>query len=477
MIWILVVLGALVATATVIAPSLYKTQVKARAEGEDAMVQKLARGIEASVRRNQVIPGPNTWQQAVATELGMDLTSVRQVFPQFPLSPTTRRVLLIDPLFGPATGAPILPYVQAASGLDVLAASIPGINTRVLIASSSHPTLPLPFTSGILPSGLFDSLWDYVPDGTGNSPLVGMSPAWAGRGDNLHVAQLDLRPLFHTISFRRLKYSVAGSADITVPETAQRYFLSGTTLDLSPLTNTMHVVRHVVRGEASFDLSSPYEPLGWWRFELGFGPGVVTNYGKLGSAENLIRTNGVGPLSQGPAAPAQSAYPTNNLALSFDGVDDFLDAGNSPMNGLTQFTLACWISPADIPVTTVAFCGQSGVVEFGMGPGNTLKVVTGSAGTVTTAYPYSTNEWHHVAITGDGSLLRLYLDGSLLQTGGSPPPGGNYGTTATPFRVGGGSVFDAGGNYFLGGLDEVLLFDKALSVAQLLGLTLNQVPQ
>lgn len=477
MLWVLVVLGAMVATATVIAPSMYKNQVFAKAQGEDVMVKRIAQGIEAYTRHTQIIPGPNTWDRAAAGELGMDLTSVRQVFPQFPISLNTRRVFLVDPAFQPATGLPILPFTQSALGLDPLSGSAPGLNTRLLIASSSVRSLPLPFTSGILPAGLFDNLWDWVPDGTGNSPLASVSPAWAGRGDALHVTQLDLRPLFRTLTFRRLAYSVGGSTPAPVTETAQRLFLVGTTLDLYPLTNTVIVVRHVVREEASFDLSSPYEPLGWWRFEVGMSPSVATNYGRLGNSANASLTNGVGTVSLGPIAPLHSGFATNNLGLSFDGLDDFLDTRQSLMNALSEFTLACWINLADNPSNTVALCGQNGLVQFGMSAGNTLTVVTGNAGSISAVYPHSTNAWHHVAVTGDGSQLRLFVDGAVVRTGGSPPPGGNYGSTATAFRVGGGSVFDVSGNHFAGRLDEVLLFSKALSTAQILGLSVNQVPQ
>ena len=78
---------------------------------------------------------------------------------------------------------------------------------------------------------------------------------------------------------------------------------------------------------------------------------------------------------------------------------------------------------------------------------------------------------------GNGSVLNIFVDGSLLRTGGGPPGGGIYGASSSSFRIGGGSLFDASGNYFKGQLDEVLLFDKALSTAQVQGLVLNQVPQ
>ena len=476
MIWVLVLLGGMVAVATALAPSFIKTQAREKAEDEDQKVQEIASAIERSVLRTQIIPGVATWDAAAADDLGRDLITVRQVFPQFPASVNTRRVFAIDPAFQPASGAPILPYNQAPTALDPLLGQAPNLNTRIIVASSSVRTLPLPFVSGSIPSPLFNNLWDWMQDGTGNSPLAAVSPAWVGRGSALHVGKVDLRSVFSLVSFRKLAYALPGNPRNNVPATLQRYFIKGTVINLFPLTNSMLVARHVVGGDASFDLGSIYEPIGWWRFDGGVGL-AATNFGKLAPVGNAASTNGCGTLVSGPRAPPQIGYLTNNVGVLFDGVDDYLDTQQSLMNNFTQFTLACWVKPASSALTTLAFCGQSGVVQLGLGAGNNLKFVTSRAGSTSVLYPHPTNQWHHVAITGDGSALKIFLDGSLVKTGGGPPAGGSYGASSSTFRIGGGAIFDATGNYFQGQIDEVLVFDKALSVAQLQGLVLNQVPQ
>ena len=50
--------------------------------------------------------------------------------------------------------------------------------------------------------------------------------------------------------------------------------------------------------------------------------------------------------------------------------------------------------------------------------------------------------------SGDGSQLLLYIDGELATTGGTPT--GNYGSSGDNFKIGGGGIFDAAGNYFDG---------------------------
>ena len=59
----------------------------------------------------------------------------------------------------------------------------------------------------------------------------------------------------------------------------------------------------------------------------------------------------------------------------------------------------------------------------------------------------------------------MYTNGSLAGTRPSVLPAPN----AFPFNIGGGGIFDAlavNGNYFNGQIDEVALFDRALSAEQ-----------
>ena len=84
-------------------------------------------------------------------------------------------------------------------------------------------------------------------------------------------------------------------------------------------------------------------------------------------------------------------------------------------------------------------------------------------------------EFHHVAVTADGTSLRLFIDGVLTATGGTPAPVG-YGSSAYAFRMGGGSIFDGTGNYCSARLEELLLYRKARPAALVAGLPLNQIP-
>ena len=82
------------------------------------------------------------------------------------------------------------------------------------------------------------------------------------------------------------------------------------------------------------------------------------------------------------------------------------------------------------------------------------KAVTGNA-----AVPL--NAWTHLALTYDGANIRIFINGvqagSVAQTGGIT-------TSAGALRIGGNSVW---GEYFKGLLDEVRIYNRALSTAEI----------
>ena len=71
------------------------------------------------------------------------------------------------------------------------------------------------------------------------------------------------------------------------------------------------------------------------------------------------------------------------------------------------------------------------------------------------------NTWAHLAATYDGATVRLYVNGvqvaSRAQTGA-------IATSTNPLQIGGDSIY---GQYFAGRIDEVRIYNRALSVAEI----------
>ena len=67
-------------------------------------------------------------------------------------------------------------------------------------------------------------------------------------------------------------------------------------------------------------------------------------------------------------------------------------------------------------------------------------------------------------MVGDGTKVTMYANG--IPVASKAGTVADYGTSTYNFNIGGGGVFNATGDYFWGGIDEVALFDKALTDQQ-----------
>ena len=71
------------------------------------------------------------------------------------------------------------------------------------------------------------------------------------------------------------------------------------------------------------------------------------------------------------------------------------------------------------------------------------------------------NVWTHVAGTYDGTTVRLFING--VQTA-SVAVSGPIATSTGPLRIGGNSIW---GEFFQGRLDEIRIYNRALSQAEI----------
>jgi hypothetical protein len=76
--------------------------------------------------------------------------------------------------------------------------------------------------------------------------------------------------------------------------------------------------------------------------------------------------------------------------------------------------------------------------------------------------PLPLNTWSHLAVTYDGSQLRLYVNGALVAT---KAQGGTIPVSAGPLRIGGNSIW---GEWFKGAIDEVRVYDRAVTPDEIL---------
>ena len=155
-------------------------------------------------------------------------------------------------------------------------------------------------------------------------------------------------------------------------------------------------------------------------------------------------------------------------ALDFDGTDDYVGTGKSLLNDLSEFTLALWVNAENYTTNRIGLVGQNDCIEFGFNGGGDLRCWnTAVGGNVTFAYPYEYPSWHHVAAVGGAEGMMLYIDGELVVGPGSTP-GADYGSSTYTVNIGGGGIYDDTGNWFLGQIDDVRIYNHALTEQELL---------
>jgi hypothetical protein len=167
-------------------------------------------------------------------------------------------------------------------------------------------------------------------------------------------------------------------------------------------------------------------------------------------------------LGQTSLLPADTA----NTAVRFDGTNDQVNvAAASSLNLTSAFSLEAWIKPNVIPAAggwasvitkpeaySIQFNGPR--LEFTVIQSGTRRRLQAPSGAVVAGSAY------HVVATFDGVTQRLYLNGSLVA---SAALSGAASVTTTALHLG---SWDGGAEFFNGVLDDVAVYSKTLTAAQ-----------
>jgi hypothetical protein len=130
-------------------------------------------------------------------------------------------------------------------------------------------------------------------------------------------------------------------------------------------------------------------------------------------------------------------------------------------------TLEAWINPSLVSKvwSDVIYKGNDNYFLEATSPNN---VVPGGGGTFGSAdqviygtTPLTANTWTHLALTYDGTTLRSYVNGVQVS---SRAQTGNIVTSTNPLQIGGDSIY---GQYFRGKLDEIRVYNIALTQSQI----------
>lgn len=163
--------------------------------------------------------------------------------------------------------------------------------------------------------------------------------------------------------------------------------------------------------------------------------------------------------------------PTRGQVLSFDGTDDYADAGSIPQQTTSNtFTWSFWAYDQQGASNSVIIGNRYSPTGSDFSPREFIKFTTNqfewhtngaAAGNVDHA-PIPQNTWVHHAIVKDGTSLTYYRDGVVAES--STISGGT--NNPQPFYFGG----DQGTEVWQGRLDDPAIWSVALPAASIAGL-------
>lgn len=166
--------------------------------------------------------------------------------------------------------------------------------------------------------------------------------------------------------------------------------------------------------------------------------------------------------------------PVGNRGIYFDGVNDFVEIPNDPnlaFNDNDAFTVSAWVKAQqqDYQIVMTQTAGGPGpqfvwylvitannAVQFGtnntaVGPWHNLNTTNGII---------NQNEWNHITLVYDNNQKWIYLNGTEVANGSDAHSG--TGDAASRIYIARGSL----GNYFNGQVDEIKIFNTALTPTQ-----------
>jgi hypothetical protein len=215
------------------------------------------------------------------------------------------------------------------------------------------------------------------------------------------------------------------------------------------------------------------QPEAYWRLNETNGVTAV-NLGSGGVSDGGGYVGGIVLGSAGPRPPSFPTLEANNNAPTFDGSSAYVNGPYELVNNLPAFTIGGWVYPTAAQNSRTGLFGQNDTIEFGFITSGSIQIWS-PAGTVSVNYPFANNTWHHVMAVGGNGQISIYLDGVLAGT--SSTYGANFGESLYDFNIGGGGVFDAGGNYFKGQIDEVAVWFRALATNEITALFATNAEQ
>jgi MSHA biogenesis protein MshQ len=290
--------------------------------------------------------------------------------------------------------------------------------------------------------------------------------------------------LWNTYSFARdggstVRYQIGGGAEETinwwfaVSDGAMNAFARNNANGSRELRYDWVRIRQYRRTEPDIDLlgaREQYAPLGEWQMEESAWNGSaneVKDSRSLGLHLTSVQSGGSGA-NTALTSPALPGSPGSCRYGVFDGTNDYLQrADHTSLDITSRLTMMAWIRPAAY--------AASGNLKNILSKDTNYEIHLNSAGQVnwwwqsggatrelTTAVSVPLNQWSHIAATYEAGVQRIYINGVVRASGTFS---GNLNTNNLPLQI--GQDQGLAGRFWNGYIDEVQVYDRVLSGAQI----------
>ncbi len=250
--------------------------------------------------------------------------------------------------------------------------------------------------------------------------------------------------------FESSKYRFSGEKDKTSKDGGDFWavYELGTNLTLSPLNGSGSV--------------------GYWKFDGGTSGSIANNTTAGFEDSSGNGNNGTASNANG----AGMAWTTGKLsgAVNFDGVDDYVDVASSTSLNITDaITIEAWVypkgwNPGGNLIVSKCFYYAGAAYNLWINEGHTsikFYINEGQFGSAL-SFDGALNKWYHIVGTYDRQYVRVYVNG----VGGTPYANTSSINTNT-YNVAIGSRPGGGSYNFNGLIDEVRIYNRALSPTEI----------